>query len=161
MKPTDPQCRAAASDMMPPPASSGPELILARAGASRLAERLAALGTKRVLVLSSPSRRFVDRIIAELRAFEPTVFDGARVHVPAEVRGCRCPAVADAAADTLVAVGGGSAIGLAKALRLTAPIRFAAIPTTYSGSEMTSMWGITRTDPTRTQTRRPPGATRA
>ena len=46
-------------------------------------------------------------------------------------------------ADAVLALGGGSAIGLAKALALRANVVIAAVPTTYSGSEMTAMYGIT------------------
>jgi homogentisate 1,2-dioxygenase len=127
----------------------GQEIIHARHGISRLAERLSTLGARRLLVLSSPTRRFVDPIVEALHAVEPLavteVFDGARVHVPAEVVEAASRALEQAGADTLVAVGGGSAIGLGKALRLAQPqLRFAVVPTTYAGSEMTSMWGITR-----------------
>lgn len=126
----------------------GPELIYVRQGISRLAERLTALGARRILVLSSPTRRFVDPIVEALHVVEPqaitAVFDGARVHVPAEVVDAATRALEEARADTLVSVGGGSAIGLGKAIRLTHQLRFAVVPTTYSGSEMTCMWGITR-----------------
>jgi homogentisate 1,2-dioxygenase len=111
-------------------------------GVPRLAERLGQLGVKRVLILCSPSRRFVDQVAEGLRAFEPAVFAETKVHVPSEV--VEAAAAALGQADALVAVGGGSAIGLGKALRLTREIRLAVIPTTYSGSEMTTIWGITR-----------------
>jgi maleylacetate reductase len=39
-----------------------------------------------------------------------------------------------------VAVGGGTPIGLAKAIAATTPLRYLAIPTTYSGSEMARTW---------------------
>lgn len=45
-------------------------------------------------------------------------------------------------ADLLLPIGGGSAIGLAKALALHSDIPIAAVPTTYSGSEQTNIWGI-------------------
>jgi maleylacetate reductase len=45
--------------------------------------------------------------------------------------------------DVLVAIGGGSAIGLAKALALRSEQLIVAVPTTYSGSEMTNIWGMT------------------
>ena len=126
-------------------ATSSPEAIFARHGVGRLAERLAALGARRVLVLCAPSRRFVDEIVAGLGRFEPAVFDGARVHVPVEVVEEAARALGQAEADTVVSVGGGSATGLAKALRRERnDLRFAAVPTTYSGSEMTSIWGVTR-----------------
>ncbi|WP_194774800.1 maleylacetate reductase [Pararhodonellum marinum] len=44
--------------------------------------------------------------------------------------------------DLILAVGGGSAIGLAKALVLERKMEFWAVPTTYSGSEMTNIYGI-------------------
>jgi maleylacetate reductase len=46
-------------------------------------------------------------------------------------------------ADCAVAVGGGSTIGLGKALALYSDLSVIAIPTTYTGSEMTPIFGIT------------------
>lgn len=46
-------------------------------------------------------------------------------------------------ASVLVAIGGGSAVGLAKALAKELRLPIVAIPTTYAGSEMTDIWGIT------------------
>ena len=50
---------------------------------------------------------------------------------------------ADAAADLLVCVGGGSTTGLAKAVALTNGLPIVAVPTTYAGSEVTEVWGLT------------------
>jgi homogentisate 1,2-dioxygenase len=119
------------------------EVIRARHGLPRLAARLHELGTRRALILVGPSRRFADEVAAALGV--PTViFDGARVHVPAEVVDSAAQALVESEADTIVAVGGGSTIGLGKALRLGHHPRFVAIPTTYAGSEMTTIYGITR-----------------
>ena len=46
-------------------------------------------------------------------------------------------------ADGLIAVGGGSAIGLAKAIALETGLPILAVPTTYSGSEGTPIFGMT------------------
>jgi len=119
------------------------EILFARNGLPQLAARLAELGTRRVLVVSAPSRRFVGEAVAALAAFEPAVFDGAKVHVPRAVVERAAESLAAARADTVVAIGGGSAIGAAKALRLAHDVRFAAVPTTYAGSERTSLYGIT------------------
>ena len=109
--------------------------IFSRTGFAPLAE---ALGDARVLILCGPNRRFVDRACAVLPGAR--VFDGARVHVPAEV----VDAVDVGDADALVAIGGGSPIGLGKALRARGFAgQFAAVPTTYAGSERTSLYGIT------------------
>ncbi len=45
--------------------------------------------------------------------------------------------------EGVVAIGGGSAIGLGKNVALALPIKHLAIPTTYSGSEMTPIHGVT------------------
>lgn len=71
------------------------------------------------------------------------IHDGAEMHVPIEgARKARAIA-AELAADCAVAIGGGSTIGLGKAIALEAPIPIIAIPTTYAGSEMTPIYGIT------------------
>lgn len=123
---------------------TAPEMIFQRDGLRALAQRLGELGTQRVLVISQPSRRHVEAVLHALERFRPSVFDGARVHVPAEVVDAASAALDQAGADTIVTVGGGSAVGLGKALRLRHDVRFAAVPATYAGSEMTTMFGITR-----------------
>jgi len=117
--------------------------VLVEGGLASLSTRLAAWGARRVLVLTSPSRRFVDELVSALPGLEVTVFDRATVHVPAEVVGDAEEALRSSEADTVVALGGGAATGLGKALRLSHEVRFVAVPTTYSGSEMTSIYGIT------------------
>src|SRR4030095_16645834 len=67
----------------------------------------------------------------------------AVMHVPIETaREARAHA-ARIGADCAVAIGGGSTIGLGKAIALEASLPILAIPTTYAGSEMTSIFGIT------------------
>ena len=46
-------------------------------------------------------------------------------------------------ADCCVTVGGGSTTGLGKAIALASPMPILAVPTTYAGSEMTPIYGIT------------------
>jgi maleylacetate reductase len=69
--------------------------------------------------------------------------DRVRPHVPADVAEAGRVRVAELDGDGLVAIGGGSAIGLAKAVALTSGLPILAVPTTYAGSEMTPIWGIT------------------
>ena len=45
--------------------------------------------------------------------------------------------------DVLVSIGGGSSLGLAKALALETHLPIVAVPTTFAGSEQTNIWGIT------------------
>ncbi len=67
---------------------------------------------------------------------------GAHVHVPAEDVDRAAEVLRLHGADTVVAIGGGSALGLGKALALQAEVILVAVPTTYSGSEMTPIWGM-------------------
>ena len=70
-------------------------------------------------------------------------FGEVRRHVPAELADRARVRFAELGADGLVAIGGGSVIGLAKAIALTAQAPIVAVPTTYSGSEMTAIYGLT------------------
>src|SRR5207237_450345 len=51
-------------------------------------------------------------------------------------------AASDAEADGLLAVGGGSAIDLAKAVSVETGLPVVSVPTTYSGAEWTPIFGI-------------------
>lgn len=73
-------------------------------------------------------------------------------HVPVEVAELARTAAADAAADAIVSIGGGSATGLAKAVALTTGLPIIAVPTTYAGSEATDVWGLTEDGHKRTGT---------
>ncbi len=64
-------------------------------------------------------------------------------HVPADLIKAARQKQLDEQSDVLIGIGGGSAIGLAKALALESRHTIIAVPTTYAGSEMTNIWGIT------------------
>ena len=66
------------------------------------------------------------------------------MHVPVETATAATDAARSAGADSCVVVGGGSSIGLGKAIALEHHLPIIAIPTTYAGSEMTPIWGLTR-----------------
>jgi maleylacetate reductase len=97
-------------------------------------------GKRRVMLLSTPGR--AAGIVPALGGRHAGTFDDAMMHVPREVVAAARAAVRNAGPDALLAFGGGSAIGLGKALALETDLPLAAIPTTCSGSETTSIWGI-------------------
>ena len=70
--------------------------------------------------------------------------------MPEEVAEAARARVAEVRGDVLVALGGGSTIGLAKAVALTDALPILAVPTTYAGSEMTPVWGLTENGVKRT-----------
>ncbi len=116
-------------------------------GAGRLAElpaEIDRLGARRVLLVTTPRGAGHARPLA--RSLEGRLagrFDGAQVHVPVAVARAATEQARELGADLLLAFGGGSAIGVAKAVALETGLRIAAVPTTCSGSEMTGIWGVT------------------
>lgn len=118
---------------------------------SRLADEIDMAGLKRVLVLCSPPQQALGEAVAQLIGHRAAgVHPHARMHVPAESAAVARDRVAELGADGCVAVGGGSAIGLAKAIALETGLQIIAVPTTYAGSEMTSVWGLTENGRKRT-----------
>jgi maleylacetate reductase len=111
---------------------------------AKLPDEVAALGLNRVLVLCSPEQEVTGKqVAAALGAKAAGVLPEARMHVPIEVAGRARELAAELGADGCVAVGGGSAIGLGKAIALEHGLPVIAVPTTYAGSEMTPVWGLT------------------
>jgi homogentisate 1,2-dioxygenase len=98
-------------------------------------------GSRHVLIVTGPSARFLDRVTPLVGQRPVTVFAKARRHVPESVVEEAEGVLASSGADTVIALGGGSAIGLGKALRLAHDVTLIAVPTTYSGSEHTNIHG--------------------
>ena len=71
------------------------------------------------------------------------IFDRAVMHVPIETAREARAVAQQLGADCAVAIGGGSTTGLGKAIALDSGLPIVAIPTTYAGSEMTTIYGIT------------------
>jgi alcohol dehydrogenase class IV len=104
-------------------------------------DRLAA--SRVLLIADRMGRRWADDLAETLGERVAARIDDVRVHVPVE-RADEARALAgSAAADAIVTIGGGSATGLGKAVALERPIAILAVPTTYAGSEMTPIWGLT------------------
>lgn len=126
--------------------AAAPQRVIHGAGrAAELGAELAQLGARRAVLLCSPGQLGVaQEMSTRLGELCAGVLPLARVHVPAELAREACEQARRLDADALVALGGGSAIGLAKALALQTALPIVALPTTYAGSEATPIYGITR-----------------
>ena len=114
-------------------------------GAGSLASLPAELdrrGFGKVMLLMTPGRAgqraHLESLLGDRLA---GVYAGARLHVPVEVVADAMAAFGQFQPQSLLAFGGGSAVGLGKALAFETKVPLAAIATTYSGSEMTAVWG--------------------
>ncbi|HEX5091120.1 MAG TPA: maleylacetate reductase [Burkholderiales bacterium] len=130
-----------------------PMRVVFGAGAvAQLPAEVDALGAKRVLVLSTPGREAdATRLAACLGGRMVGVYGKAVMHVPIDVAEDARRVAKGLGADGCVAIGGGSTIGLGKAIALTSGLPVLAVPTTYSGSEMTPIQGFTEKGLKRTQ----------
>lgn len=124
-----------------------PGRVVFGAGAARngLAAQLAELGAERVLLCVT------ERGLAQAQPLlEPLgdkvvgTFTDVRMHVPVESAQAARQLAADCGAQAVLAIGGGSATGTAKAIALTSGLPIVAVPTTYAGSEVTAVWGLTQ-----------------
>lgn len=111
---------------------------------ARVGEEVSRLGGRRVLVIAGGHESgYADSIARQLGDRQVAAFDEVVMHVPVSVADGAIALAEQLAADCLVAVGGGSSTGLAKAVARRLGLPILAVPTTYAGSEMTSIWGLT------------------
>ncbi|MEV5784741.1 maleylacetate reductase [Streptomyces sp. NPDC051639] len=124
---------------------------------SRVPEEADALGCRRVLILCTPGQ---EDQAAEMRdllgAAAVGTFAEAAPHTPVEVTRKAVTYAGSVEADCVLALGGGSTIGLGKAIAVRTGLPQLALPTTYAGSEMTPILG--ETEGRRKTTRRLPEA---
>lgn len=122
----------------------GTRLLFAPGAVLELPSQLASLGLSRVFVVSTggraaalvPPQELLGDALVE-------VYSAAREHVPVAVVAKALKRFRMNRADVCVAIGGGTAIGLGKAIAKETGTPLIVVPTTYSGSEMTSIWGQT------------------
>jgi maleylacetate reductase len=118
----------------------------------QVADEVAALGVGRVLlVVDEASKAVGDRIADDLGERYAGRLDEVRQHVPEELATDARRTAVEAQADGVVTIGGGSATGLGKAIAVDPAaqasaggrVNLLAVPTTYAGSEMTPIYGVT------------------
>src|SRR5256712_13572305 len=144
-------------------------IVLAPGCVDEIASQLGRLSRKRAYVVtgsSLASGRVGQTIRNALGPMMIGMFSGARPHVPVETAEQVANEARSLNADVLIGLGGGSPIGTAKAAvaRLAGGAgagdigwMVAAIPTTYSGSEVTPVFGTTDVAHGRKEVVRNPG----
>src|SRR5690606_6065512 len=122
-----------------------PSRVVFGAGSlEQLPQAIDAMGARRALVLCTPEQRAsAERVVQLLGERAAGIFDRAVMHVPIETAREAREVARHLGADCAVAIGGGSTTGLGKAIALDSGLPILAIPTTYAGSEMTPIYGIT------------------
>jgi maleylacetate reductase len=120
-----------------------PQRVVFAAGAvERVGDEAARLGLHRALVIATPGSgaRLGGQLVDILGKRAAGLHARAVVHVPKPVADAGIAAARGA--DGLVAAGGGAAMGLAKIIARDLGLPIVAVPTTYSGSEATAIWGM-------------------
>lgn len=108
----------------------------------RLRDEVERLGVKRPLLICTPGRREdAEHAAQSLTGMSSAIHAEAVMHVPIETIRAAQAAVKAHNADSIIALGGGSAIDLSKAVGLDYGLPIAAVPTTYGGSEVTPFYG--------------------
>ncbi|MDR5795401.1 MULTISPECIES: maleylacetate reductase [unclassified Caballeronia] len=129
-----------------------PSRVVFGAGSIEHVEReIERLGARRALILSTPPQRDQAEALAERIGHRAAgVFAEAVMHVPVETARAAREYAERIGADCAIAIGGGSTTGLGKAIALTSSLPILAVPTTYAGSEMTPIYGLTEAGSKRT-----------
>jgi maleylacetate reductase len=119
-------------------------VVFASGAVARVAEEAARLSIQSALVITTPGSgaRLGQKLIEFLGPRAAGMHAGAALHVPKPVAEAGLTAARETRADGLVAAGGGAAIGLAKIIARDLALPILAVPTTYSGSEATPIWGM-------------------
>lgn len=108
-----------------------------------LAQEAVRLGLKRSVVICSPARTgLAEALTGSFGPDSAVICDAARPNFPESAFDAVMTTIRDCGADGLVVVGGGTPIGLGKAIAAATRLPFIAIPTTYSGSELASGWYV-------------------
>jgi len=116
-------------------------VIFGLGSVKKLPEEIDRLGAKRVLMISTPGRAAMVGSVSKNLSVAG-IFDKAVMHTPVELANEARELASALGADCCVVIGGGSTIGFGKAIALTSGLPVIAVPTTYSGSEMTTIWGL-------------------
>lgn len=112
------------------------------AAVEHTAEALQGLRAKKVLLIGDAFAMELSDAIAERTPVRERIHDVVQ-HVPVENANAAVAIAQQRDIDAVIAVGGGSATGLAKIVARDTGVPVIAVPTTFAGSEATNVWGLT------------------
>lgn len=119
-------------------------IVFGRGTIAQTGDEIALLGASRALVLSTPQQKADAEALSDrLGDLSAGVFSGATMHTPVDVTERAIEVFSASGADCVVSLGGGSTIGLGKAIASRNGTTQVALPTTYAGSEVTPILGET------------------
>ncbi|MBF9033181.1 iron-containing alcohol dehydrogenase [Rhodobacterales bacterium HKCCE2091] len=119
-------------------------VIFGRGARNRTVDELDRLGLKNVIVITTADQSATaGEFAAKIEGRAGIVYPGAAQHTPTTVTESAMQAVQSVSADGCLAIGGGSTIGLSKAIALRTDLPQVVVPTTFAGSEMTAILGQT------------------
>jgi maleylacetate reductase len=120
-------------------------VVFGRGALGQLRDEVARLERRRVLLVGggASTKAALDNAHDALGDMVAAVVGGSTQHTSIDVTDAAAATARDVDADIVVTVGGGSPTGLGKVLAFTCELPLLAVPTTYSGSEMTAVWGRT------------------
>lgn len=110
----------------------------------RISEEIARQGLSSPIILSTPGQaQQAQKVRTLLREQVAGIFSEAAMHTPIHITEKALNFAQSKGADSVISIGGGSTIGLGKALSIRTGLPHICIPTTYAGSEMTPILGET------------------
>jgi alcohol dehydrogenase class IV len=119
-------------------------VVFGRGSLAKLPDLLKELGCSRALLLSTaPQRSQVEPLFRLLGDQAVGLFSEAAMHTPVDISERAASMALELRADCVIALGGGSTVGLGKAIALRTDLKQIAVPTTYAGSEVTPILGQT------------------
>ncbi|KAK2767578.1 hypothetical protein FQN54_003736 [Arachnomyces sp. PD_36] len=123
---------------------SASRVIFGSGSIKKLPEEISKLGLTAPLLLSTPAQvQQAEDVKSILDGKISGIFSEATMHTPTNVTDKALEYAKSQGADSVVSIGGGSTIGLGKAISIRTGLYHICIPTTYAGSEMTPILGET------------------